>query len=341
MTKLETVREPPSFPGGPALRNIVSDDGEPWLTHRKTLQPRYWVAWAQIALSYAMLIAGVAAASWVGMRWGMTVGLLTAPLFAIWIGYWLHPLMLFGHEAAHFHLASKRATNDLLTNLFVMSPLGLDVKLYRRIHWQHHLHLGNPNDTEISYHDKPSFKFLVQAFTGVYPVKKLIEYYAALGRANASSTESDTDGEQKARWFFAMARTAVMHLAILGGLAAFGHFGAALAWAMGLVVFFPAFNMLRQILEHRAVDADANADFTEVEHGAVNRMFPRGPVSSTFGGAGFNKHLLHHWDPGISYTCFPEMESFLARTNVGPTVDAARTTYFEALRALMTDSDGK
>lgn len=341
MTQQETVREPPSFPGGPALRSIVSDNGEQWLAFRKTLQPRYWVAWSQIALSYVMLIAGVVAAAWVGTRWGITASLAAAPLFAVWIGYWLHPLMLFGHEAAHFHLASKRSTNDFLTNLFVMSPLGLDVKLYRKIHWQHHLHLGDPNDTEISYHDKPSFKFLIQAFTGVYPVKKLIEYYAALGRANASSTGSDTDGEQKKRWFFAIARTAFIHMTILGGLAAFGHLGAALAWVMGLVVFFPAFNMVRQILEHRAVGADAHTDFTRVEHGAVNRMFPSGPVSSTFGGAGFNRHLLHHWDPGISCTCFPEMESFLARTNVASTVDAARTTYYEALRALMTDTDAR
>ena len=105
------------------------------------------------------------------------------------------------------------------------------------------------------------------------------------------------------------------------------------------MVFFPAFNVVRQILEHRALDAEEHADFTEIDYGAVNRMFPSGPFSSTFGGAGFNRHLLHHWDPGISYTCFSEMESFLARTNVASTVDGARSTYYSALQALMTDAD--
>lgn len=341
MTKRDSEHVPPSFPGGPALRSIVSDTGERWLEVRKTLRPRYWLAWLQIGLSYIMLITGVLLACWVRVRWGVPVSLLAAPVFAVWVGYWLHPLMLFGHEAAHFHLAPGRSTNDRLANLFVMSPLGLDIKLYRKIHWQHHLHLGDPHDTEISYHDKPSLAFLIQAFTGIYPVRKLIEYYGALGRADGPSSQAGTSSEQKKRWFLAIGRTALLHASILGGLVAVGQFGAALAWVMGLVVFFPAFNMLRQILEHRSVHADEHADFKQVHHGAINRMFPSGPFSSTFGGAGFNKHLLHHWDPGVSYTRFADMEAYMARTSVAHTVSQARTTYFQALRALMTRTDAR
>jgi fatty acid desaturase len=338
MTLQATSRQPGQFPGAPALRDIVDERGQAWLAFRKTLTPRYWIAWTQVALIYGMLAAGVLAAVAVQMRWGLLPSLLAAPIIAIWIGYWLHPLMLFGHEAAHFHLARDRSTNDLLANLFVMSLLGLDVKLYRRIHWQHHLHLGDTDDTEISYHDKPSFAFLVQAFTGVYPVRKLLEYYGTLrrGTATGAGDGESFDAAQKRRWFLAMARSALLHLLVMGGLAAFGWYGAAAAWGIGLVVFFPAFNMLRQILEHRSLDAEEGTDFTEVEHGAVNRMFPSGPLSSSFGGAGFNKHLLHHWDPGVSYTCFPKMEDFLARTNVAGRVDEARTTYWRALRVLMT-----
>ena len=33
-----------------------------------------------------------------------------------------------------------------------------------------------------------------------------------------------------------------------------------------------------------------------------------GPLASTLGGAGFNRHLLHHWEPKISYTRFRELE---------------------------------
>ena len=32
--------------------------------------------------------------------------------------------------------------------------------------------------------------------------------------------------------------------------------------------------------------------------------------SRYFGGAGFNRHLLHHLDPSISYTRFDEFERF-------------------------------
>jgi len=36
---------------------------------------------------------------------------------------------------------------------------------------------------------------------------------------------------------------------------------------------------------------------------APDRLFGDDFFSCTFGGAGFNRHLLHHWEPQISYTC--------------------------------------
>jgi fatty acid desaturase len=101
----------------------------------------------------------------------------------------------------------------------------------------------------------------------------------------------------------------------------------ALAWIGGVLFVFPFFVSLRQVLEHRAEDADPGVDYTQVNHGPVNRLFGDGPVATTLGGAGFNRHALHHWEPTVSYTRLSEIEDFLMRTDAAALVRSRRTTY--------------
>ncbi len=93
--------------------------------------------------------------------------------------------------------------------------------------------------------------------------------------------------------------------------------------------------MLRQLLEHRSIDAVEGKDYLQEHHGPVNRMFGTHFWSRKFGSAGFNRHLLHHWDPSISYTCFDEMEKYLLKTEMAEEVESARTSYLATLRELV------
>jgi hypothetical protein len=90
---------------------------------------------------------------------------------------------------------------------------------------------------------------------------------------------------------------------------------------------FPFLGAVRQLLEHRDDEADANIDYTQIAHGPFTRIFGSGPFSSTFGGAGFNRHLLHHWEPNVSYTNLSQLEEFLAGTEMQPTMNGRRATY--------------
>lgn len=47
-----------------------------------------------------------------------------------------------------------------------------------------------------------------------------------------------------------------------------------------------------------------------------------------FAAAGFNRHLLHHWDPTISYTRFNDMQNFLAESGFGEHIQSAQSSYF-------------
>jgi hypothetical protein len=108
-----------------------------------------------------------------------------------------------------------------------------------------------------------------------------------------------------------------------------------------MAVFFPFFATLRQVLEHRSATAVAGCDFRRLPHGALTRLFGDGIVASTFGGAGFNRHLLHHWEPQVSYTRLRELESFLLRTRAAPILDGRRTTYWQALRELIQNDNAR
>lgn len=72
----------------------------------------------------------------------------------------------------------------------------------------------------------------------------------------------------------------------------------AASWTIGILVVFPFFGAVRQLLEHRGEYAHKSQDYTLIPHGEVNRMFGDGPLASTLGAAGFNRHLLHSWETG-------------------------------------------
>src|SRR5437667_124797 len=62
------------------------------------------------------------------------------------LGFWLHYLLLFLHEGAHYNLAPGRAFNDVVTNAAIGVFLGSDVRAYRKVHTGHHRSLGTPQD---------------------------------------------------------------------------------------------------------------------------------------------------------------------------------------------------
>jgi fatty acid desaturase len=99
------------------------------------------------------------------------------------------------------------------------------------------------------------------------------------------------------------------------------------AWTIAVVIVFPFLAAIRQLLEHRSEQAKPEVDYSVVSHGAVNRMFGSGLVASTFGGAGFNRHMLHHWEPQISCTRLGDLERFLRETPAANIVEQGTTSY--------------
>lgn len=328
---LETTDLLDSASLGRYKRSELVDDtqGLTYAEFRKGLRPRFGVVWLHIGAGYAALLLVSMAAAW-GMRF--VSAWLVAPVAAALFGYIQAYLQLFFHEAAHFNIAPDRAWNDRLANLFIGLLAGQDIKSYRRIHFGHHRHLGETVDPERTYFDPLNARFLVEALLVMKTLRvlrlrrELLRAQPASADSADSATSSDTSRIQMVLGLF-------LHAALLAALFTLRLAPVALAWMAGMVFFFPFFTAVRQVLEHRSETADDAVDYSQTPHGEVTRMFSSGPVGSTMGGAGFDRHLLHHWDPQVSYTRLPELERFLSHTRAAPAV-SVKESYFGAFRRL-------
>jgi len=312
----------------PGLENFKREDifdssGLSYSAFRKTLKPKYWRVWTDIALGYAMLSLGVFGAIKVqsSSHYFQWAAIFFFPLF---FG-WCHIFILnFLHASTHYNLAKNKTLNDVLCNAFIGSIIGQNIKHYRSIHFTHHRELGTPRDSEHSYFDALTPHFIVQSLTGIKAAKVLLSWRKRKTETPVQGARSSITSVPDPQFFVGLGIHGLLVL-----LAVMFHWWILLVtWFSGLLMVFPFLNSIRQLLEHRDENATSDQDFTKCDHGEVNRMFGSGPVASTLGSAGFNRHLLHHWDPQVSYTNLAEIERFLNDSNVAPILARHQTGYF-------------
>lgn len=299
---------------------LINSDGETYADFRGRIRPRYARNWAAITLAYLALAGAIVLLSRLS---GAEVAVQLAATIpaALLIGYCIAFIGLFVHEAAHYNMAADRARNDFLTNLLVGPLIAMDVRRYRPVHMQHHKRLGHSDDTERSYFSSLDLRFIIETLTGIRVLKVLLSYQQYLDTA-----PDETAGQGFFSW--TLIGTLLVHGGVLLIALVLGYWAVALAWLAGAVLVFPFFASLRQVLEHRSVEARGES------HLAANRLFGDGPVASTLGGAGFNRHLLHHWDPGISCTRLRDVERFLLDSPAADTLRRHQTTYWRTFKQL-------
>ncbi len=243
------------------------------------------------------------------------------------MGLWIDYIFLFEHEAAHYNIAPNKKLNDILSNVFLGLIVGFDIQFYRVIHFNHHRYLGTSKDTENTYFNALSWKFLFKSLTGI----RLIELMTSRKNTMAADMTEEIIKKNKVMLFASLG----LNFVIVCTLLLAGFWQVALVWAIALGGTFPFFHSIRQILEHRGEEALENVDYRVVDQGVTNRMFGSGLFSFVYGPAGFNRHLLHHWEPQISYTRLREVESFLRDTYLAPELGKARTSYFKTFIKLL------
>lgn len=310
---------------------LVNSEGVRYSDFVRGLTPIYWRVYLDIGLRYVAWVT-IVAITCVAQVNGVSPLVLVPPA-AILIAV-LSPAVHI-HEASHWNIASDRNRNDFLCNLLMSWIIGLEIKFYRKVHFDHHRHLGTIRDTERSYFFPLNMMFVLKGMTGISAAETLLGYVKRHGESPLSTRGA---GKETAALGFApiavFASGAIIHGSIVVGLWYFGQSAASAAWLIGVGLLMPLVGSIRQILEHRMDDARSDIDYSKVDQGACTRMFGDSLFAKLLGASGFNRHLLHHWEPQIPYTRFPELERFLADTQMRPILDRRRTTYFAAFRQL-------
>ncbi len=301
---------------------LRAKDGRSYVEFVAGLRPRYATVWRDIVIGYTALAATgwlIALSSGHGwITWAASV------CGAVAIGYWIAYLQLFMHEAAHFNIARDRKRNDWAANIFVCAIGGQEIARYRRVHFQHHRALGRPDDTEQTYASALTAGFVLKTLAGV----RSLEVIARRQDHLSAETERGRETSFFSPWLIL---TLLLHGTVIGSALYTGTFCLAFAWIAGGAIFFPCFGALRNLLEHRPLPGEVMFDGDD--H-AVTRIFGDDAFSTTFGGAGFNRHLLHHWEPQVSYTNLRDLERFLLTTPLRDIMETRRSTYWRTLTGL-------
>lgn len=310
---------------GISFDEVKNSKGLSYAAFRNTLPARYSIVLFDILKGYFFLALTVSLIILLSHSYSFLWWVLI-PVGAIITGYIAAYIALFAHEASHYNIHPDKNINDRLSTIFLCLPFGLSMKSYRKIHWQHHIHLGTPDDTEISYFNGLTELFILETLTGIHLLRTVLKK-----EKNEVLTQ-----EQKQESRRMLLAGFLLHIIILIPSFITGNWIFALAWILGFGIFFPFFATIRQILEHRDELAHHATDFTKIPHGKISRVFVHTLLSSSFGAAGFTRHLIHHWDPQASYTRMKEIEIFLSQCEkTAAIIQHSKTTYTSVLKKLL------
>ena len=314
---------------------LVDSKGVGYYDFRKTLTPRYWRVWADLlaghmALAVLIVLLLLIRHSPLGAQ--LLAGGAAALVFGVLFAY----LSLFFHAASHYELWPTRKLNDLWADLLIGIFSAYPMAKYRPTHFDHHRYLGLPEDPERGYIESLNLRLLVEILTGVRFVKLFwsqVRGSAGGGTRTAVAAEKmPAPTAPTVNWV--MPCSILLHLGLVLGALWLGAIALAVGWVVGFIFVARLVSALRIALEHRSEHANPAIDYNKISHGAVSRLFGDGPLAQTMGGAGFNRHLLHHWDPQVPYTRLKDLEIYLRDTELRPVIEARSTSYATAFLRL-------
>lgn len=289
---------------------------------RRTLRPKYLKNSFPIFSSHVYLLMCIFLITKIN-----TPGITQVPnivILSLIGGLIAHRILLLVHEGAHFHLAKNRKFNDLLANTFCGVFVGTEVKTYRKIHNKHHQDLGSSSDPENSYAEEFDFTWILTAFSGLKVLRTLKK------RENLESSRMQ---------MITMLVSVFIHLGFMITMAKLQFINVTIFWFLSFFVVMPGIAALRNVLEHRfEMPSEANAQLwgtLSQQMRVTTRLFTKRRISRLFGSVGFERHLLHHWDPSIPAVNLSEVHQFILTTELKEMLENLPTTYYEAFRKLL------
>lgn len=311
-----------------SINNFKNTEGVKWRDYKKQIKTPYYRLYLVILFIFCMIALGIYCYIKIESLLLDEYKFVLIPIFGVYFGFFLHAYSLFFHEASHNNLCSNSMLNNLLANCFITPFVGLPLTNYRKSHWLHHLHIGTAQDTEISYIDPINTWTVLQKMIGLYQIQTFFRYFANFSKIKANSKNRNYLGSLAL--ILALLVWIFVQGFIIYQMATKLSIGLSITWFWSVFFVFPLVGSLRQTLEHRCFNFDA------ATNRATNRMFGTSIFAGLFGAAGFNRHLLHHWDPQLSYLNFDEMESFFKDTEIEELLLECKISYFACFKKLVS-----
>jgi fatty acid desaturase len=312
--------------GSPDVEQLTSHDGVRYSEFLKLLRPNYFAVCLNMILPAFVIIFSMVMLA--NIEFSSKYILIFMLPTALFLSFWKSAYTLHIHEAGHYNLYKDKRINDYLANIFLTPFVGIWVDDYRRSHWKHHQHLGCHGDTEISYLAPLNNLEICKSLTGVYLLTSLQRYLKNFKNINKNVKATKKNSLVTSLFFMICTQSMIILILFLYDLKFL-----SVVWALTILITDPFFSKMRQTLEHRVILPNMNID-PEIWINAENRIFGDDFFSKYFGAAGFNKHLIHHLSPKISYTNFHEVELFLMNSKLRNYVENNRTSYLKAFLGL-------
>lgn len=298
----------------------LSNGFETYAEFRNKLRTPYIRVQSGILFSLATIIAFVIFFE------NKTFNIIESVLLVAYLALTQHRLLNVIHEGAHWLISKNRRFNDFFCNLVAGVFFLVDVDQYRQTHIQHHRKLGTDIDPENSHMEKLDATWLIASFTGIGSIRKIIQ---------RKQSRNKFKMESKVRHFAVPFVGIFLHVVLTIYFVRNASTSAIFIWFLATYFISPGLGLLRNLLEHRYVenvDAEVwktllDASYKLNETQVTTRRFTKSKLSRLYGSMGFTRHLIHHWDPSISFIHLQKVDKFLLQTQIGPALEKTNSTF--------------
>lgn len=112
----------------------------PEVVHLSTVPDEHWIM--LVVFDWILIVGAMYFAIQYPVWWVIAIAVVI-------IGSRQHALGVLAHDGAHGHGLSRLWLNDIVTNLFCLWPVGMDLAAYRSYHFAHHKYFGTVHDPEL------------------------------------------------------------------------------------------------------------------------------------------------------------------------------------------------
>lgn len=260
-------------------------------------------SWRSLSVM-AGIYALVALVAWLASS---VLGWWFTPIAIFLIGCMQHTLFVLHHEASHLGLHPNRIVNDIIADTLLAIPVGVRLEYYRVLHMQHHRHIRDEEDPELSLlrglEARSMPMAVIEALTGITAIRGFTWYarYVAQGRRDGT-IQGSALGDLL---MFAAVWLPPLALAYANGWL----WGVVLYWILPLIWVYVPLIKMHSYSDHMLTPQPEGA--TEYDRTLTRRF---GPLSTfIFNPLNAGEHLAHHLYASVPWYHLPSFVRHLER----------------------------